>query len=266
MTSPKRAGRYRRLEVAVAQVQRRWGPRALRLVSQTTPPPSALPTGFVSLDAVTGIGGFPRGRISELLGPSTSGKTSLALIALAHAQRCGGIGAYFDLVRALDPDYARRCGIDLHRLLIVHPPNMAEALAIAASLARRRGLQLIVFDTNPASWPVADAGPVRGLAPGLRLLSATLASTPCVALFLTTNDSAQPDYPGQLPLPAYATLRLSVVHERWIQWPWEDVTGYVAVVAVIKNKLGAPGRRATITITFNDAVRGHGQAGDGGQR
>lgn len=265
MASSKHSSRYRRLEVAVSQVQRRWGPRALQQLpkaSPTTAPP-ALSTGFTDLDVATGIGGFPRGQISELLGPATSGKTSLALLSLAGAQRCGGIGAYFDLGRALDPNYAGRCGIDLHRLLLIHPPDGIEALSIATSLARRSSLQLMVFDSPwPESWLPADGASERRLASGLRLLSAALASTPCVALFLTLNEDGQIpssalDYPGRLPLPECAALRLHLTHERWLWWPWQDVSGYVAVVAVVKNKLAAPARQATVSITFNGAVRGY---------
>jgi len=272
MASQKHSSRHRRLEVTVSQVQRRWGSRALQRLPQAAAAaaPPALPTGFAALDAATGIGGFPRGQISELLGPATSGKTSLALIALAEAQRCGGIGAYFDPGRALDPDYARRCGIDLHRLLLVHPPDGVEAFTIAASLARRRGLQLIVFDSRPEFWSPADAGSERRLASGLRLFSAALASMPCAALVLTLSEAGQflssaLDYPGRLPLPECAALRLSVAHERWIRRPWEDVSGYTAVILVLKNKLAAPARQATISIIFDDTVRRYSGAWDGGR-
>jgi recombination protein RecA len=270
MASRKHSGRYHRLEVAVSQVQRRWGPRALRLSPQVpgAPLPSALSTGFDALDATTGVGGFPRGQISEILGPATSGKTSLALIALAKAQRCGGIGAYFDLGQDLDLDYVARCGIDLHRLLIVHPPNGSEALAIATSLARRRGLQLLVIDGRPGLWVSADAGSERRLASGLRLLNAALASTPCAALFLTLNEGEQAfssalDYPGRLPLPECAALRLQVAHEKWIRQPWDDVTGYTAIITVVKNRLAAPARSATISIIFNGTVQGYSGPWDG---
>lgn len=253
--------RYRRLELAVSQVQRQWGPRALRLLSQAAPSFPVLPTGFVALDAATGIGGFPRGQITELLGPATSGKTTIALIALARAQRCGGIGAYFDLGWTLDPEYARCCGVDLHRLLIVRPHSGEEALAIAANLVRRRGLQLVVFDARPEAWLPASPGPERSLALGLRLLSTALAATPCVALFLTLHEAGQSlssalDYPGQLPLPESAALRLRVACERWIQRPWADISGYMATIVVAKNRLAAPGRQATVSITFDGAVQG----------
>ncbi len=260
MASQKRSGQYHRLEVAVTQVQRRWGTHALRLLPPTAAAPSpALSTGFLTLDTATGIGGLPRGQISEVIGPTTSGKTSLALSALAKAQRCGGIGAYFDPGRALDPEYAGRFGVDLHRLLLVHPPDGAEALAIAAALARRRGLQLQVFDLRPESWLPADSAGERRLALALRLFCAALASTPCVALFLTAGEADQDlssahAYPGQLPLPECAALRLRVTHEQWIQQPWEDVAGYEVTVAVVKNRLAAPGHQVKVPITFDRAV------------
>ena len=262
--------RHRRLEIAVSQVQRRWGPRALRLLPQAAPSPPALSTGFAALDAATGVAGFPRGQITELLGPATSGKTTVALIALARAQRCGGIGTYFDLGWALDPEYARRCGVDLQRLLIVRPRSGAEALAIAANLARRRGLQLLVFDARPEFWLPPDASPERGLASGLRLLSAALAATPCVALFLTLSETGQAlssalDYPGRLPLPEYAALRLCVARERWIQRPWEDISGYTAVIVVIKNRLAAPARQTTISILFDGTIQAYSGAWSGGE-
>ncbi|MCL6429670.1 MAG: DNA recombination/repair protein RecA [Anaerolineae bacterium] len=254
--------RYRRLELTVSQVQRQWGPRALQRLPQAVAPLPALPTGFAALDAAIGIGGFPRGQITELLGPATSGKTTLALIALARAQRCGGIGAYFDLGWTLDPEYARLCGVDLHRLLIIRPHSGAEALAIAVNLVRRRGLQLVVFDARPEAWLPADPGPERSLASGLRLLSAALAATPCVALFLTLHEAGQSlssalDYPGRLPLPENAALRLSVTCERWIQRPWEDISGYTATIVVTKNRLGAPARQATISIALDGTAQGY---------
>lgn len=270
MASHKHSTRHHRLEVAVSQVQRRWGPRALQRLPQTShaAPTPTLATGFAALDVLTGIGGFPRGQISELLGPATSGKTSLALIALAKAQRCGGIGAYFDLGQDLDLDYAARCGIDLHRLLLVYPPDGGEALAIATSLARRRGLQLIVIDCRPELWLPADAAAERRLAANLRLFNAALAASPCAALFLTLSEDEQAlpaafDYPGRLPLPECAALRLQVAHEEWIRQPWEDIIGYTATITVVKNRLAAPAQSATISIVCRGAVRGYSGPWDG---
>lgn len=264
MTPQKSSGRHRRLEIAITQVQRRWGVCALRPLSQAKASPPALSTGFASLDQATGIGGFPRGRISELSGPPTSGKTSLALLSAARAQQRGGICAYFDLGQDLDPDYARRCGIDLQRFLIVRPPRSAETLTIAVSLVRHQGLQLIVFDARTDFWPATEA--MRRLASDLRLLNMALSSTPCVALFLMTDAPNQRPSPAlRLPLPEHSALHLRVVQERWIRQPWRDITGYVAVIVVAKNKLGSPGKRATISVIFNNIVYGRDGAWDGGR-
>ncbi len=128
---------------------------------------------------------------------------------------------------------------------------------------------MMVFDARPEFWLSSDGRAERRLPSGLRLFSAALASTPCVALFLTVSEAGQAlssalDYPGQLPLPECAALRLAVAHEHWIRRPWEDVAGYVATIVALKNRLAAPGRQATISIIFNGAVRGYSGAWDGG--
>ena len=263
--STKRSKR-RRLEAAVARVHRRYGTQSL---VRGKPPTAigtatAIPhisTGFLPLDQVLGIGGLPKGRVSELVGPATSGKTTLALKFLAQAQKGSGQVAYVDQARAFDPDYAHRCGLDLSRLLVVAPYDLPEALAMTEALARSGGLEAVVFDGLDAIWGDADAA--RLLAACLDRLAAPLARSGTVLLFLhelALGKSPALRHAQDAALSAlahHATVRLHIVRERWLR-SHGDIRGYEARVEVLKNRLGPAGRTMSITIEFNGTVRGNG--------
>jgi len=241
--------------MTVAAVQRRWGQKALRKLeaSITTARIPYIPTGFPALDQALGIGGLAKGRVSELLGPATSGKTTLALKFLAQAQADGGSVGYVDHARFFDPDYAHRCGVDLSRLLIVSPYDLPEALAMTEALVESSGLSALVFDGQDALWNDADA--TQLFAAYLDRLAAPLARSGTVALFLhaplTTGS------PGLSALAHHAAVRLRVVRERWLS-RHGDIRGYEVKVEVLKNRLGPAGRAVTITVEFNGTVRGNG--------
>lgn len=255
--STKRSKR-RRLEAAVARVHRRYGTQSL---VRGKPPTAigtatAIPhisTGFLPLDQALGIGGLPKGRVSELVGPATSGKTTLALKFLAQAQKSGGQVAYVDQARAFDPDYAHRCGLDLSRLLVVAPYDLPEALAMTEALAGSGGLEAVVFDGLDAIW--GDAETVSLLAACLDRLAAPLARSGTVLLFL--HGLAPGKSPALSALAHHATVRLHIVRERWLR-SHGDIRGYEARVEVLKNRLGPAGRTMTIIIEFNGTVRGNG--------
>jgi len=251
----------KRLAATVAAIQRRWGTKALSRGERTLRPPVEIPhisTSFPSLDqALAGIGGIPRGRLTELLGAPTSGMATLALKIMASAQPDGQTAVYVDLGRTFDPDYAARCGVNLAQFLLVRPANGLEALEIGHSLIASRGAGVLVFDA--VTHLLADPQGAQALSMALRQLLPVLAKSPAVLIFLTPlqfgSAMSAANYPSGFALPHYATLRLQLKKEKWIH-KGRDVRGYQARVLVLKNKLGQAGRQATIAITFNGVVRG----------
>ncbi|GAB4434641.1 MAG: hypothetical protein Kow0031_16390 [Anaerolineae bacterium] len=217
-------------------------------------PANAIPTGFAALDAaLDGCGGIPRGRISELLGAPTSGMTTIALKVMAQAQQLGDHAAYLDLAHTFDPDYAARCGVELRRLLLARPHNGPEALAMVDALLRRRGPGLLIFN-SVAGLRDAPLSPTA-----LSQLNAPLARSGAALLFLTPLRSggafSTANYPPDFALPHFASLRLALAKEKWLN-RGRDVRGYEARVLVLKNRLGRAGQQAAIAITFNGTVRG----------
>jgi len=250
--------RQRQLEMAVASVQRRFG--CLALVQGKPPTASGadarvphISTGFPQLDQALGIGGLAKGRVNELLGPATSGKTTLALKFLVEAQSEGGQVGYIDLARFFDPDYAHRCGLDLSRLLVLAPYDLREALAMTEALASSGGLAALVFDGWDLLW--SDATSASLLAASLDRLAAPLARSGMALLFLhaLTHESS----PALSALAHHASLRLEMARETWLRRNG-DVRGYKARVQVLKNKLGPAGRTVRIAIEFNGTVHGAG--------
>jgi recombination protein RecA len=241
----------KRLEMTVASIQQRWGWQALRKLDSSSTAASVphISTGFSNLDEALGIGGLAKGRISELLGPATSGKTTLALKFLVQAQANGGAVGYVDHARFFDPDYAHRCGLDLSRLLIVSPYDLEEALAMTEALVESGGLSALVFDALDALW--GDTQAALLIAASLDRLVALLSRSGMAILFLHTKSKALS------ALAHHATVRLCVARERWLR-SHHDVRGYEARVEVQKNKLGRAGRAVTIAIRFNGTVRGDG--------
>ncbi|MBU0490312.1 MAG: DNA recombination/repair protein RecA [Chloroflexi bacterium] len=258
----KKRQQTRQLDAAVAQIHRRYGPHALTQGPPPTVTTLGIPTGFPQLDQALG-GGLPPGQVTELLGPDTSGKTTLALKFLAQAQASGAQVGYVDQARALDPDYAHRCDLDLSRLLVGAPYDVAEALAMTAALVRSGTLAALVLDTPDFFW--GDPGAAAHLTAFLARLPAPLARANTVLLVL--HEAA--------PLPAlahHAAVRLQVVRERWLRHghtqstgrcacPGDasgDIRGYEARVEVLKNQHGPSGRAVTIAIEFNGTVHGNG--------
>jgi recombination protein RecA len=254
---PKKRKRQRQLDMAVAAIRLRYGPQAL----VKGKPPTAvaavphIPTGFPSLDRALGIGGLPKGKISELVGPATSGKTTLALKFLAQAQADGGQVGYIDQARYFDPDYAHRCDLDLSRLLVGRPYDLREALAMTESLVRSGGLSALVFDADALDFLWTDREATSRLAAFLDRLPAPLARSNMA--FLLLHESPTGRSPALSALAHYAAVRLQVVRERWLR-RHGDIRGYKARIEVLKNRLGPAGRAVTVAIEFNGTVRGNG--------
>jgi recombination protein RecA len=241
--------------MAVSTIHLRYGPRALvrGKKSQARDTVPHISTGFPPLDRILGIGGLPKGRVCELLGPATSGKTTIALKFLAQAQAHGGAVAYVDQALYFDPDYAHRCGLDLSRLLVGRPHDLEEALAMTESLVRGGGLAALVFDLLDFLW--TDPESEKLLAATLNRLPPFLIRSNMILIVLH-----EPPTGGSAALSALAhcaTMRLQVVRERWIERN-EDIRGYQARVEVLKNRLGPVGGKATVAIEFNGTVRGNG--------
>ncbi len=154
---PSPADREKALETALAQIDRQFGKGSvMRLGSDERAPVEVVPTGSIALDVALGIGGLPRGRIVEIYGPESSGKTTLTLHAIANAQRAGGIAAFIDAEHALDPEYARKLGVDIDALLVSQPDTGEQALEIADMLVRSGSIDLIVIDSVAALVPRAE--------------------------------------------------------------------------------------------------------------
>ena len=254
------ARKKRLLDMTVAAIQQRWGSQALRRGGQAAKGQVPhIPTGFPALDKALDIGGLPRGRITEILGAPTSGMATLALKVLASAQAQRDMAAYVDLSYTFDPDYAARCGVKPDKLLLVRPHSGGQALEIIHTLVASRGVGVLAL--NSVSHLMAEAHGPQAISAALRQLSSTLARSACACLFLTPlhfGAAASPDnYPSGFALPHYAAVRLLIEKERWIR-KQRDVGGYQARVTVLKNKLGAEGKRARIAITFNGVVDGNG--------
>jgi recombination protein RecA len=153
----KSGDRDKALETALAQIERQFGRGAImRLGDDTRAPVEVIPTGSIALDVALGIGGLPRGRIVEIYGPESSGKTSLALHAVANAQKAGGIAAFIDAEHALDPEYAKKLGVDTDALLVSQPDTGEQALEIADMLIRSSAIDVIVIDSVAALVPRAE--------------------------------------------------------------------------------------------------------------
>jgi len=243
----------------VAAIHRRFGARALvkgRPASRDTVP--HIPTGFPALDRALGIGGLPRGALCEVVGPATSGKTTLALKFLAQAQADGGQVAgqhvaYVDQALYFDPDYAHRCGVNLSRLLVGTSHDLREALAATEALARDGGLAALVFDALDFLWTDPQAASL--LASTVTRLPQFLARSGAVLLVL--HESAAGGSPALSALAHTAAVRLHVVRERWLK-QGDDVRGYEARVEVLKNRHEPAGKAASLRIEFNGTVRGDG--------
>jgi len=247
------AGKKEKLEQAITAIQERWGTHVIgRSVAQPKRTIPHIPSGFAALDSVLGVGGIPRGRISELMGVPTSGMATVALKVLANAQVLGDTAVYIDLERTFDPDYARRCGVTLASLTLVHPYDASQALAMLPDFFAERSVDLVLFDM-PARLQ-EESRLARKLTSALGRLLASLSRGMGTLLFLTTlpaTNGTAVAYPRQGTLPHFASLRLLLEKEQWV-YRQRDVVGYEAQVLVVKNKLAAPGPGVRITITFDD--------------
>ena len=278
---PSPSEREKSLETALAQIDRQFGKGSvMRLGSDERAPVEVIPTGSIALDVALGIGGLPRGRIVEVYGPESSGKTTVALHAIANAQRNGGIAAFIDAEHALDPEYAKALGVDTDALLVSQPDTGEQALEIADMLIRSGSIDIIVIDSVAALVPKAEIEGEMGdshvglqarlMSQALRKLTGALASTKTTAIFINQLREkigvffGSPETTaGGKALKFYASVRLDIRRIETLKDGTEAV-GNRTRVKIVKNKMAAPFKQAEFDIIYGVGISREGSLIDFG--